>query len=46
MDNIILFNGGPRKNGNTMRIAAWVADGARTQGAWVETIHRVDQQAY
>ncbi len=43
MTDIILLNGGPRKNGNTMRIAEWVAEGARTQGAQVEVIHLVDQ---
>lgn len=43
MNNLILINGGPRKIGNTMRIAEWVAEGARTQGARVATIHLVDR---
>ncbi|MBN1583605.1 MAG: hypothetical protein JXA89_23060 [Anaerolineae bacterium] len=32
MTQIILLNGGPRKNGNTMQIAQWVAQGARDAG--------------
>ena len=43
MTDIILLNGGPRKNGNTMRIAEWVAEGARTRDAQVEVIHLVDR---
>jgi len=42
MTDIILINGGPRKHGNTMQVAEWVAEGAKTQGARVEIIHLVD----
>jgi multimeric flavodoxin WrbA len=42
MTDIILINGGPRKHGNTMRVAEWVAEGAKTQGAQIEIIHLVD----
>jgi multimeric flavodoxin WrbA len=39
MAKIVLLNGGPRKNGSTMRIAQWVGEGARNAGAEVEVIH-------
>jgi multimeric flavodoxin WrbA len=42
MARIILLSGGPRKNGNTVRIAQWVAKGARDAQAEVEVIHLVD----
>ena len=43
MINLILINGGPHKSGNTMCIAEWLAEDARTHGARVETIHPVDR---
>jgi multimeric flavodoxin WrbA len=44
MPQILLLNGGPRRNGNTMQIARWVAQGAADAGAEVETIHLVDHR--
>jgi multimeric flavodoxin WrbA len=42
MARIVLLNGGPRKRGNTIQIAAWVAQGARDAGGEVEVIHLAD----
>ncbi len=42
MSKIIVLNGGPRKRGNTFRIAEWVAQGARNKGAQVQIIHLAD----
>ncbi|MFZ6029609.1 MAG: flavodoxin family protein [Chloroflexota bacterium] len=42
MADILLINGGPRKHGNTMQVAEWVAEGARGQGAQIEIIHLAD----
>ncbi|MCP4536484.1 MAG: flavodoxin family protein [Chloroflexi bacterium] len=44
MNKIIVLNGGPRKRGNTFRIAEWVAQGARKKGAQVQIIHLVDHR--
>jgi multimeric flavodoxin WrbA len=44
MTNIVLINGAPRKRGNTFRLAGWVAEGARQEGAEVSVVHLVDQR--
>ncbi|HNT75074.1 MAG TPA: flavodoxin family protein [Anaerolineae bacterium] len=44
MPHIILLNGAPRKTGNTLRIAEWVAEGAQQQGADVTVIHLTDER--
>ncbi|MBN1262696.1 MAG: flavodoxin family protein [Anaerolineae bacterium] len=42
MTQIIVLNGGPRKHGNTFRIAQWVAEGAAGAGADIDVIHLGD----
>lgn len=42
MTRVILLNGGPRKHGNTFRVAEWVAEGVAKQGAEVTVVHLVD----
>ncbi len=44
MPTLVLLNGGPRVDGNTVRLAEWVAAGARAAGAEVETIHLADRR--
>ncbi|MFH1412253.1 MAG: flavodoxin family protein [Candidatus Omnitrophota bacterium] len=39
MKKILILNGSPKKNGNTVRLVEWFADGARSHSGKVEIIH-------